>query len=64
MRVCGESGDVCGETIDFWKDRLPHIVEEYKEDIWNLDETGCFWKVLPEVGLGQKAMQYKGDKKI
>lgn len=23
VKVCGESGDVCGVTIDSWKERLP-----------------------------------------
>ena len=41
MRVCGESGDVRGETVDSWKKRLPEILPCYaKEDIWNMDETG------------------------
>lgn len=63
MRVCGESGDVSGETVASWKERIPCIIEGYREeDIWNLDETGCFWKALPDKGLGQKAKQCKGGK--
>ena len=40
-----------------------HIVEGYNtEDIWNIDETGCFWKALPDKGLGQVKKECKGGK--
>ena len=32
-------------------------------DIWNLDETGCFFKALPEKGLAEKKSQARGGKK-
>ena len=55
MKVNGESGDVTGETVDSWKERIPELVWGYsEEDIQNLDETGCFWQALPEYGFGQK----------
>ena len=64
MTVSGESGDVSGATIDSWKERLPHIIEGYSaEDIWNIDETGCFWRALPDKGFGQRAKECKGGKK-
>ena len=54
MSIVGESGDVSGETVESWKERLPVILAGYKEeDIWNLDETGCVWKALPDHGFGQ-----------
>ena len=38
IRVCGESGDVSGETISSWKERPPELLQGYKaEDIFNLD---------------------------
>ena len=38
IRVCGESGNVSGETITSWKERLPELLQGYKaEDIFNLD---------------------------
>ena len=53
LAVCGESGDMCGDTVDSWKERLPEPIRGYsKEDIWNMDETGCFFKALPDKGLG------------
>ena len=32
--ICGESGDVSGESVESWKERLPELVLAYnKEDI-------------------------------
>ena len=64
VTVCGESGDVSGDTITSWKERLPKVLRGYdKENIFNLDETGCFWKALPDRGFGEKRKQCKGGKK-
>ena len=55
MTISGESGDVSGCIADSWKERLPEIITGYKvEDIWNLDESGVFWRVMPDKGFGQK----------
>ena len=44
VKVCGESGEVSGEMVDSWKERLPEICSGYsEEDIWNMDESGVFW---------------------
>ena len=64
LRICGESGDVQGETVQSWKERLPEIVQGYRsEDVWNMDETGIFWRALPDRGFGQKSKSCKGGKK-
>ena len=64
LKICGESGDVQGETVESWKERLPEIVQGYdKEDVWNMDETGIFWRALPDRGFGQKSKSCKGGKK-
>ena len=56
LKICGESGDVEGTTVESWKERLPEIVQGYqKDDIWNMDETGLFWQALPDKGFGQKS---------
>ena len=61
--VCGESGDVSGATVDSWKERLPEILSGYQmENIYNLDETGCFWRSLPDKGFGEKGKQCKDGK--
>ena len=44
LKICGESVDVEGATVESWKEHLPEIVQGYKkDDIWNMDETGLFW---------------------
>ena len=64
MTISGESGDASGCTVDSWKERLPEIITGYKvEDIWNLDESGVFWRPLPDKGFGQKVKECKGGKK-
>lgn len=64
VTISGESGDVAGETVESWKERLPELLQGYEaKNIWNLDKTGCFWKALPEKGFGQKKKECKGGKK-
>ena len=62
--INGESGDVRGETVDSWKERIPELLQGYSsENIWNLDETACFWKALPDHSFGKRGSQCKGGKK-
>ena len=62
--MVSESGDVQGKTVDSWKERLPELLQGYKkEDILNLDKTGCFWQALPNRGFSQKGKECKGGKK-
>ena len=64
LQINGESGDVQGPTVDSWKERLPELVAGYsRDDIWNIDETGLFWKALPDRGFGVKGKDCKGGKK-
>ena len=42
VTICGEPGDVCGDTVASWKERLPEILNGYAK------ETGCFWRSLPD----------------
>jgi len=47
--VSGEAADVAEETVEGWHERMKILMEGYKpEDIWNEDETGCFYRALPE----------------
>ena len=53
--VCGESGDVQGCMVDSWKERLPEIVAGCKkEDVWNMYESGVFWRALLDKEFGEK----------
>ena len=50
--------------MDSWKERLPEIVQGYsKDNIWNMDETGLFFRALPDRGFAQKRQSCKGGKK-
>ena len=63
-RVVGEAGDVPEETVDAWIERIRELIKGYElRDIWNQDETGCFFQALPERGLAEKNKRAKGGKK-
>ena len=63
-RIVGEGGDVPEETVSSWIERLQELTEGYSsENIWNMDESGCFFKALPDAGLVQKEEKAKGSKK-
>ena len=43
-----------------WIERLQELKEGYSsENIWNMDESGCFFKALPDAGLVQKRKKSK-----
>ena len=47
-----------------WIERIPELVRGYKlGDIWNIDELGLFFKLLPDKGLIEKAKSKKSGKK-
>ena len=51
-RIVGEGGDVPEETVLSWIERLQELTEGYSlENIWNMDESGCFFKALPDASL-------------
>ncbi len=57
FKICGESGDVQGVTIDSWKECLPELVRGYsKNDIWNMDETGLFFVLYLIMALPKKVV--------
>ena len=64
ISISGKSGDVSGDTFTSWKECSSEILSGCsKINTWNLNETGCFWKVLPTKGFKQKAQQCKCGKK-
>ena len=53
--VEGKSGQVRPETVKSWMEWVRKLCKGYKpEDIWNQDETGCFFRASP-----RKASQRK-----
>lgn len=57
-QVCGEAKDVNPETVSEWTLQIKEIIKGYKlEDIANCDETGLFYRALPD-----KTMCFKNEK--
>jgi hypothetical protein len=62
--ISGESRAVDQGTIDDWKSRLRNIIEDYDPvDIFNMDETGLFYKLMPDKSLTVDKNDCKGGKK-
>ena len=55
-RVTGEEGSVSEDMVRDWKShQLPSLLEEFSpDDIFNADETGLFWKCLPDKTLSRE----------
>ena len=64
-RIVCEAGDVSTETVTSWMEKIKELIEGYSlENIWNMDESDCFFKALPDKGLVEKGKQAKGGKKL
>ena len=45
-------------------ERLKFLLRGYKpEDVWNTDETGCFYRALPDKSLAEVKKGCRGGKK-
>ncbi|CAF2002117.1 unnamed protein product [Rotaria magnacalcarata] len=50
--ISGEAGNVNNDTIEDWKTRLTKILENSDPvDVYNCDETGLFFKLMPDRSL-------------
>ena len=57
MRVCGESGEVSGETVDSWKERLPELLEGYSSKTYTiLTRLDVFGVHCPKLDLELRAL--------
>lgn len=55
--ICGEAASVDNETVAEWKNKISSLIEGYdRNDIFNADETGLFYRALPD-----KTLCYKGE---
>jgi len=53
--MCGESKDVDPEVVNDWKTKLEKMCELYDlQNIFNLNETGLFYRILPNKTLALK----------
>ena len=61
--LSGESADVDGGLATGWKERLPTLCERYQPpDIFNVDESGFFYRALPEKSLTLKGSSAKVER--
>ena len=62
--VAGEEGGVNPDTIQSWNERAREITRGWNpSDVWNMDQTGSFWRGLPEKSLSGKGKRCSGGKK-
>ncbi|XP_046395541.1 tigger transposable element-derived protein 4-like [Ischnura elegans] len=58
QRECGEEGKVDDNLVSKWHQINDSIIESFApRDRYNMDETGLFWKALPD-----RTMHHKGKK--
>ena len=56
--------DVRPETFESWGERAREITRGWnKEDVWNTDETGSFWRGLAEKSFDERGKRCSGGKK-
>jgi hypothetical protein len=62
-QICGESADVDQCVVADWKERLPLLLAKHSaKNIFNMDETGLFFRALPDKSLVEKGASAKGGK--
>lgn len=62
--ISGESGAVNEETVTEWKNKLPEIMKGYDpRDVFNMDESGLFYRALPDRTLRIRGEECKGGKR-
>jgi hypothetical protein len=63
FKVCGESANVNLNVVSEFKSKLPEIVKDFDlKDIFNIDETGLFYRTLPDKTLAKRGEECKGGK--
>ena len=63
FKVSGESSGVSADVFADYRQRLPAIIQGYElSDVFNCDETGLFFRVLPDKTLAVKGSDCKGGK--
>lgn len=62
--ICGESAGVDSETVQEWiENTLPSLIQDYSsKDIFNADETGLFYNLLPDKTFAVKGENCHGGK--
>ncbi len=62
-QVCGEAKDIDVGTVESWKQELQNLTSGYdSRDIYNADETGLFFRALPNKTLCLRGEKCVGGK--
>ena len=63
FKVSGESAGVDIDTVEGFKSKIPEFIENYEHrNIFNCDETGLYFRALPDRTLATKSSGHKGTK--
>ena len=55
LTISEEAAGVSDVTVASWHERMKELTRGYKrEDIWNVDESGCFFRAMPDKTLAEK----------
>lgn len=61
--MSGERGEVDSAVVNDWKEKIPSLCEEYEpRNIFNMDETGLFFRQSTRSTLIQKGVDCAGGK--
>jgi len=61
--ISGESGDLDINTVSLWMQSLPTLIAGYDlSNVFNCDETGLFWRGIPDRTLALRSDECKGGK--
>ena len=56
FKISGESADVDIVVVEDFQERLPDLISQFKpEDVFNCDETGLFYRALPDKTLEERS---------
>ena len=62
--MSGESGDVDNGIVADWKQKLPSLLDGYEpRDVYNMDETGFFFRSTANKTLFVRGEECRGGKK-
>lgn len=63
MNIVGEKQSVPTEVYENWLENLPNILKNYEpKNVYNLDETGLFYKLMPSKTIAFKNEDCSGGK--
>ncbi|KAJ8885864.1 hypothetical protein PR048_012070 [Dryococelus australis] len=64
LNVCGEEAGVDSKILESWQPKLDALCAGYSvKNIYNADEAGVFYNLLPDRTLGIKGQTCHGGKK-